>query len=73
MAKTAGFLDPRLALLRDYNDIQWHWLMAASIVSTLPCLLVFAIAQRWFVRGIATSGLKGLIPHAKTYFRSYWH
>jgi multiple sugar transport system permease protein len=48
-----------LALLRDYNGIQWHWLMAASIVSMLPCLIVFAVAQRLFVRGIATSGLKG--------------
>jgi ABC-type glycerol-3-phosphate transport system permease component len=48
-----------LALFRDYNGIQWHWLMAASIVSMLPCLVVFAVAQRLFVRGIATTGLKG--------------
>jgi len=48
-----------LALFRDYNGIQWHWLMAASIATMLPCLVVFGIAQRVFVRGIATSGLKG--------------
>src|SRR5262249_24649247 len=48
-----------LALFRDYNGIQWHWLMAASIAAMLPCLIVFAVPQRLFVRGIATTGLKG--------------
>lgn len=48
-----------LALFRDYNGIQWHWLMAASIATLLPCLVVFVVAQRLFVRGIATTGLKG--------------
>jgi len=48
-----------LALFRDYNGIQWHWLMAASIVIMLPCLLVFFVSQRLFVAGIATTGLKG--------------
>ena len=48
-----------LALFRDYNGIQWHWLMGASIVSMLPCLIVFFLAQRLFVRGIATTGLRG--------------
>jgi multiple sugar transport system permease protein len=33
-------------------------LMAANVMSMLPILLLFFIAQRWFVRGIATSGLK---------------
>jgi len=48
-----------LALFRDYNGIQWHWLMAASIVTMLPCLVVFFLTQRLFVAGIATTGLKG--------------
>ena len=34
-------------------------LMAASVLSTLPILILFFVAQRYFVRGIATSGLKG--------------
>jgi ABC-type maltose transport system permease subunit len=25
----------------------------------LPLLLLFFVAQRWFIRGIATTGLKG--------------
>ena len=33
--------------------------MAASVVNTLPVLLAFLLAQRWFVQGVATAGLKG--------------
>lgn len=34
-------------------------LMAANVMSMLPVLLLFFIAQRYFIRGIATTGLKG--------------
>lgn len=34
-------------------------LMAANVMSMLPVLLLFFLAQRYFIRGIATSGLKG--------------
>jgi multiple sugar transport system permease protein len=33
-------------------------LMAANVMSMAPILLVFFVAQRWFVRGIAATGLK---------------
>jgi multiple sugar transport system permease protein len=36
-----------------------HLLMAANVMSVLPVLLLFFVAQRFFIRGIATSGLKG--------------
>ncbi len=36
-----------------------HLLMAATMMSMLPLLLLFFVAQRWFIRGIATTGLKG--------------
>jgi len=32
--------------------------MAAAIVTVLPALALFAICQRSFIAGIATSGLK---------------
>lgn len=48
-----------LRLFKDYEATSWHWLMAASVVTTLPCLLLFFFAQKQFVRGIATTGLKG--------------
>ncbi len=34
-------------------------LMAASVLATLPIIVVFFLAQKYFVRGIAMSGLKG--------------
>ncbi len=37
----------------------WGALMAASLVSLLPVLILFIIAQRYLVEGITTTGLKG--------------
>jgi len=34
-------------------------LMAGSVIATLPIILLFFSAQRYFVQGIVTSGLKG--------------
>ncbi|CAN5546901.1 carbohydrate ABC transporter permease [soil metagenome] len=38
---------------------QMHLLMAMTILSVIPSVIVFMLTQRLFVRGIATSGLKG--------------
>ena len=32
--------------------------MASSVVATLPVLILFLLIQRYFVHGIAMSGLK---------------
>ncbi len=37
----------------------WNYLMAASTLMTLPIVVLFFLAQRHFVRGIATTGLAG--------------
>lgn len=37
----------------------WNYLMAASFIFTVPVLILFIVAQRYFVQGIALSGLKG--------------
>ena len=34
-------------------------LMAANVMSMVPILVLFFVAQRYFIRGIATTGLKG--------------
>ncbi|WP_420454364.1 carbohydrate ABC transporter permease [Rubrivirga sp.] len=47
-----------LAVFRDRYMTEWGSLMAGSVVATLPILLVFAVAQRHFIEGIALSGLK---------------
>ncbi|NJM07031.1 hypothetical protein HC891_13920 [Candidatus Gracilibacteria bacterium] len=38
---------------------RWNELLAASLVGMLPLILLFLFAQRYFVKGIASSGLKG--------------
>jgi multiple sugar transport system permease protein len=38
---------------------QWHYLMAASTAVIVPTLAVFLLAQRYFIQGIALTGLKG--------------
>ena len=37
----------------------WGNLMAMSVVSLLPCIIIFFCAQRYFMEGIATTGMKG--------------
>jgi multiple sugar transport system permease protein len=38
---------------------EFHLVMAASVVVTLPMIIVFFLAQRYFIEGIATTGSKG--------------
>jgi multiple sugar transport system permease protein len=38
---------------------QWAELMAASVMATIPVLLLFLYLQRFLVQGLATTGLKG--------------
>jgi len=37
----------------------WNSILAMSVVSMVPCILLFFFAQKYFVEGITTSGLKG--------------
>lgn len=39
--------------------IQWNKVMAMSFLSLVPLIILFFAAQKYFVEGIATSGLKG--------------
>lgn len=48
-----------ITLFRGYQVTQWHLLMAASVMMTLPCILLYAFAQRYFIQGIVFTGLKG--------------
>jgi len=48
-----------LATFRSVLNTRWDLLMAASTATTLPILVVFFAAQRYFVQGIVLSGLKG--------------
>jgi multiple sugar transport system permease protein len=57
--------EPRMTLplglttFQGAHNTQWSLLMAANVVSLLPMLVVFFAAQRYFVRSVAGTGLKG--------------
>jgi len=48
-----------LASFHGLYETNWPYLMAASTVALIPIIIVFVIAQKYFVRGIALTGLKG--------------
>ena len=52
-------LSVALAFFIDENGIRWGELMAASIVMSLPAILVFSISQKLLVRGLGEGALKG--------------
>jgi multiple sugar transport system permease protein len=48
-----------LAGFRSVMRTRWDLLMAASTATTLPIVILFFLAQRYFVQGVVLSGLKG--------------
>ena len=48
-----------LSLFQGQYVGRWPLLMAGALVSVLPMIVLFIVAQRHFVRGIAMTGIKG--------------
>jgi multiple sugar transport system permease protein len=48
-----------LATFQGAHQTNTNLLMAANVMSLIPVLALFFVAQRYFIRGIATTGLKG--------------
>ena len=48
-----------LSLFQGQYVGRWPVLMAGALVSVIPMILLFIVAQRQFVRGIAMTGIKG--------------
>jgi multiple sugar transport system permease protein len=46
-------------LQSQHNGTPWHLLMAATVLVILPVIILFLLAQRTFIEGIATTGIKG--------------
>ena len=42
-----------------HGGTPWHLLMAASVLVILPVIILFFLAQKTFIEGIATTGMKG--------------
>ncbi len=67
------YMGPMIYLTRDFNKTvqvglkrfiqenssDYHLIMAVSVCSLLPVSVVFLALQKYFIQGIATTGLKG--------------
>lgn len=40
------------------DAVSWNKVLAMSVVTIIPCVLLFFFAQKYFVEGIATTGIK---------------
>ena len=49
----------RLYLSTIGNNMHWNYLMAATIVSIIPPIVIFFTSQRFFVEGAVLTGVKG--------------
>jgi multiple sugar transport system permease protein len=48
-----------LANFRDQLSTEWGLLMAGSTMAIVPVIVLFFLLQRYFIRGVVLSGLKG--------------
>jgi multiple sugar transport system permease protein len=48
-----------LNIFRNLYATQWNYLMGASLVVMIPCVIIFVVMQKYFVEGITLSGIKG--------------
>lgn len=61
ITNTAGMrtVQTGLAAVKSQYFTDWHLLMAATVITCLPVLIVFLIGQRHFIGGITMGGVKG--------------
>jgi multiple sugar transport system permease protein len=52
-------LSAGLAMFVGQRSIEYGATLAAAVISLTPLLIIYVLAQRYFVQGVATSGLKG--------------
>jgi len=48
-----------LSLFQAQWHVYWNELMAGTLLAMLPTLIIYVLAQRFFVETIAQTGLKG--------------
>ena len=52
-------LSVALAFFIDETGIQWGDLMAASLLMSMPAIIVFTLSQKLLVRGLSEGAVKG--------------
>jgi len=48
-----------LRLFQSVESTEWAMLMAASVMTAIPCIVIYFVAQRYFIQGVVFTGLKG--------------
>lgn len=48
-----------LASFKSMFSVQWHLIMAAAVITIIPVLVLYIASQRYFIEGIALTGIKG--------------
>lgn len=48
-----------LRLFQSVESTEWAMLMAASVMTAIPCVVLYFVAQRYFIQGVVFTGLKG--------------
>jgi multiple sugar transport system permease protein len=48
-----------LSAFQGQYNVQWHLLMAGSVIAMLPVLVIYVVGQKWIVRGITLTGMGG--------------
>jgi len=59
-SQAASTLPLGLATFQGAHSTEWTLLMAGNVMSLAPLMIVFLIAQRYFVRSVAATGLTGI-------------
>jgi ABC-type glycerol-3-phosphate transport system permease component len=48
-----------LRYFQGQDRVEWTLLMAASLIVVLPCIVIFFVAQKYYIQGIVITGVKG--------------
>lgn len=48
-----------LRLFQSVESTEWAMLMAASVMTAVPCVVLYFVAQRYFIQGVVFTGMKG--------------
>lgn len=48
-----------LQLFQSQNEVAWHLVLTAAVITMVPVVVLFALIQRWVVEGLASGGMKG--------------
>ena len=64
LQNTALFTMPRgiKAILDRFGqggELQWEIIMAATVILTIPMIVIFFLGQRYFIEGLTTTGIRG--------------